>query len=132
MHDAEEIRGAFARLPGDVGDLVKAELRLFTYELRSEAAAIARVAAGFALAAVFGLVALLALSAAAIAGLAAVVPVWLAALIIGVLFLIVAAVVTLSSATALRNDVPVPFERTRNSIKEGLSWIQTYSRSAQK
>lgn len=94
------------RLSSQVTELVRGELELARAELATKGK---RAGVGAGLAGAGGVVALFgvgALVAAAVAGLATVLDVWLAALVVGVLLLVVAGVLALSGRAQLRRAVP--------------------------
>ncbi|HEY8313898.1 MAG TPA: phage holin family protein [Candidatus Baltobacteraceae bacterium] len=133
MHEPPESFGeALRRLPADLSDLIKAELRLVRFELRKELQSVARVAVGLGVAAMLGTIALLALSTAVVAALALTMPVWLAALIVGVAYAIVAGILATTSAAALRNDVAAPLQETQQHVKEDVAWIRSSAKSPKK
>ena len=90
----------------------------------SEAASVRGRGAGmFAAAGVVGMYAIGFAAATAAAGLAVVLPVWAAILIVTVLLLIVAGVLVLIGRRTLRT-APPPGERTRETLKEDARWAR--------
>jgi uncharacterized membrane protein len=90
----------------------------------SEAASVRGRGAGmFAAAGVVGMYAIGFAAAAGAAGLAVVLPVWAAILIVTVLLLIVAAVLALVGRRTLRT-APQPGVRTRETLKEDARWAR--------
>jgi MFS family permease len=90
----------------------------------SEAASIRGRGAGmFAAAGVVGMYAIGFAAATAAAGLAVVLPVWAAILIVTVLLLIVAGVLALIGRRTIRT-APQPGERTRETLKEDARWAR--------
>jgi uncharacterized membrane protein YqjE len=83
---------------------------------------------------VAGLVALLglgALTAAAILGLSTVIDqAWVAALIVGAVFLVVAGVLALVGRRRIQKASPLVPEQASESVKEDVEWIKTQARSA--
>ena len=77
----------------------------------------------FAAAGVVGMYAIGFAAAAAAAGLAVVLPVWAAILIVTVLLLIVAGVLVLVGRRTLRT-APQPGVRTRETLKEDARWAR--------
>jgi hypothetical protein len=116
-----------SRLSSQISDLVRAELALARDELRAKGS---RLGAGAGLAGGAGALAvggLLALLAAVIAALALVVPVWAAALIVGVVLLAVAGILAVLGRQQIRKATPpVPeqalqgVQRDASAIKHGL------------
>src|SRR5690349_2391305 len=94
------------RLSAQVSELVRGELALARTERRDKGT---RLGVGAGLAGAAGVVALggaLALLTAVIAALALVMPVWAAALIVGVVLLVVAAVLGLLGRRQIKNATP--------------------------
>ena len=117
-----------SRLSAQVSELVRAELALARSELKTKGARFgvgAGLAGGAGLLAVGGLLALL---VAAIAALALVLPVWAAALLVGVVLLIIAGVLALLGRRQVQKAMPpVPEQAVQGAqqdaqvIKDGLS-----------
>jgi hypothetical protein len=110
--------------------LVRQEIELAKAEL-GEKGRIAGQAGGLlAAAAAIGLLAGGALTACLILALANVMPAWLAALIVGVVYAIVAVVIGRRGKERLdRAGPPVP-EQTVETVKEDVEWAKTQTRSA--
>ncbi|MBJ7600490.1 MAG: hypothetical protein DLM67_04395 [Candidatus Nephthysia bennettiae] len=75
-----------------------------------------------------GLVALYALGALTacfIAALALLVPVWAAALIVAVVYGIVAGVLAMIGRRQLQQSTPLAPERTQQTVKEDIEWVKT-------
>ena len=90
----------------------------------AEAASARAVGAGmFAGAAVVGMYVLGFIAAAAAAGLAVILPVWAAILIVGVLLIAAAGVLVLAGRRAMRS-APAAGERTRETLKEDARWAK--------
>ena len=106
-----------ARIAQDAQDLVKAEIQLAKSELRNTVQGVGAVAKRMAVAAVLALGAYFTLLAAAVAGLSLVLETWAAALIVGGVLLLSAALLAVLGAKAAPKD---PLERTRRSIQEDL------------
>ncbi len=128
----ESFGDALHRLPADLGDLVKAELKLFRYELRKEMQSVLRVGVGFAIAAALGGIALLALTTTIIAALSVTMPVWVASLIVTVVYGIIAGIVSMTTLAALRHDIPAPLTETQETVKEDVAWIRNNAKSTTK
>lgn len=119
-------------LSEEVSLLVRQEVALAKLEM-SEKARYAAVGAGFlgsgGLLAYLGLGAL---TAAAVLGLSEVFLPWLAALIVGGVYLVIALVLFLAGRASLRRaGSPVP-EETVETIREDAEWIKQRSKSATK
>jgi MFS family permease len=120
------------RLSAQLSELVRRELELARTELAAKGK---RAGAGAGLAGAGGVVALFgigAVIAAAIAGLATVVPVWLSALIVGVVLLLVAAVLGLAGRGRLRRATPPVPEQAVRAVQEDVAVIKnSVSRNAE-
>jgi uncharacterized membrane protein YqjE len=108
----ETAREAIALIRAQV-ELAKVELK---EDLRSETAA----AKGLSVAAVAGLSGLNLLLVAAAFGLASVMPVWAALLIVAAVVLLVAGIAAAIGVKKLR----VPLQRTRKSLQEDVRWVK--------
>ena len=105
--------------------LVQQEMELAKAEL-SEKGKQAGIGAGlFGGAGVFGLYALGALTAAAIAALGLAMETWLAALIVAVIWAAVAGVMALLGKTRVQKSTPPIPEQSVESVKEDVQWTKT-------
>jgi hypothetical protein len=112
------------RLSTQLSELMRRELELARTELSAKGK---RAGAGAGLTGAGGVVALFgfgALIASAIAGLAAVVPVWLSALIIGVVLLLVAGVLALAGRSQLRHAAPPVPEQAVQGVQEDVATVR--------
>jgi Putative Actinobacterial Holin-X, holin superfamily III len=108
---------------GGLRALVRQHAELARIEV-SEAASVRAQGAGmFAAAGVVGMYAIGFAGATAAAGLAVVLPVWAAILIVTVLLLIVAGVLVLIGRRTLRT-APPPGEQIRETLKEDARWAR--------
>ncbi|WP_255491723.1 MULTISPECIES: phage holin family protein [unclassified Actinotalea] len=107
-----------------VSQLVRDEIRLAKAELAAKAKHAGTGAGLFAAAALLGFFGLAALITTAILGLANVVEPWLAALIVGVVLLIVAGLLALVGKKALDKGMPPAPERTQASIKADVAAVK--------
>jgi tetrahydromethanopterin S-methyltransferase subunit C len=104
-------------------DLAKAELSQKTKRLG--------FGAGFlGMAGLLAVFALGALVAAAIASLQLLLPLWAAAVIVGVATLVVAAILALMGKSEVRQGAPPVPEQALQSTKEDAAWLKTQTRSA--
>jgi hypothetical protein len=55
---------------------------------------------------------------------------WLAALIVGVVYLVIAGVLVLIGRQRLRRAAPFAPEQTTESVKEDVEWVKNQARSA--
>ena len=112
------------RLSAQLSELFRRELELARTELTTKGK---RAGAGAGLAGAGGVVALFgvgALVAAAVAGLATVVPVWLSALIVGVVLLLVAGVLALVGRGRLRGAAPPVPEQAVRGVQSDVSAVR--------
>jgi len=113
------------RLSTQLSELVRRELELARAELTAKGK---RAGAGAGLAGAGGVVALYgvgALIAAAIAGLATVLPVWLSALIVGVVLLLVAGVLALAGRSQLQQATPPMPEQAVQGVQEDVATVKS-------
>jgi uncharacterized membrane protein YqjE len=112
--------------------LVRQELELAKAEL-AEKGKQAGIGAGlFGGAAVVGLLGAGALTACFILALNAVMPAWLAALLVAVVYGAVAAVLALRGRAKVKQAVPPVPEQTIETVKEDVQWAKTQTRSAKR
>ena len=112
------------RLSAQLSELFRRELDLARTELTAKGK---RAGAGAGLAGAGGVVALFAvgtLVAAAVAGLATVVPVWLSALIIGVVLLLVAGILALVGRGRLRRATPPVPEQAVQGVQSDVDAVR--------
>ena len=112
------------RLAGQVSELVRGELELARTELTAKGK---RVGVGAGLAGTGGVVALYGLGlliAAAVAALSLVWPVWLAALVVGVVVLAVAGALALAGRAQMRRATPPTPEHTVESVRDDVTTVR--------
>lgn len=112
------------KLSTQLSELVRRELDLARTELAAKGK---RAGAGAGLAGAGGVVALFgagALVAAAVAGLATAMPVWLSALIVGVVLLIVAGMLALAGRSRLRTATPPVPEQAVRGVQDDVSTLR--------
>jgi uncharacterized membrane protein YqjE len=112
------------QLSAQISALVRDEMALATAEMKRKGAQ-AGIGIGIGGAgAVVALLGLGALVAAAILGLAVVLAAWLAALIIGVVLLVVAGVISAAGITQVRNSAPPVPEKAVQSTKQDIETVK--------
>ena len=117
------------RLSNETTTLVRQEIELMKAEL-AEKAKPAGIGAGmFGGAGLFGLGAFLALTAFFIALLDGAMPIWLAALVVAVVYGAIAGVLALRGRQKVKEATPVAPEQTMESVKEDVQWAKTRARS---
>ena len=107
-------------LPGLITTLIKDEIEQFKKELTAKAKAAGIGIGFFAGAAFFALTAWAVLVATAILGLKYLLPDWLPALIIGVLFLILAGILAFIGLKQVKKGVPPVPESSVESVKDDV------------
>jgi hypothetical protein len=115
----------FKQLSNDLSTLVRQELRLAQAEM-TEKGKNAGVGVGlFGGAGIAGLLALGALTACLIAALATGMDVWLAALIVTVVYAAIAGVLALLGRSRVTEAVPPVPEQTVETVKEDVQWAKS-------
>jgi Putative Actinobacterial Holin-X, holin superfamily III len=112
--------------------LVHQELELAKAELTQKGRQAGLGAGLFGAAGAIGLLAAAALTACFILALDAVMPAWLAALIVAVVYGAVAAVLALRGRDRVKQAVPPVPEQTIETVKEDMEWAKTQMPSAKK
>lgn len=125
--DERSIGELFAELANETTTLVRQEILLAKTEMTEKATGAARdigmIGAGGALA----YAGLLALIAALIAGLGSFMPVWLSALIVGVVVIGVGYALIQRGLTAIKRISPMP-QQTVQTLKEDKEWAKEQTR----
>lgn len=122
--DADRSLGELvSRMTSDVSALVSTQIELAKVEIKEEVARAGKGAGMVGGAAVSGLLALLLLSFAAAWGLAEVLPVGLAFLLVGLAYAAVAGVLFLRGRDQIRSATPVVPE-TKRSLEEDVEWAR--------
>jgi VIT1/CCC1 family predicted Fe2+/Mn2+ transporter len=117
----------FTELGDEMRTLIRQEVALATTEIRDKISHLGRDATMMAVAGAVAFVGFEALIAAAIIGLAQVIPLWLSALIVGVVLGIVGYILLRSSLNDIKKRGIVP-EKTVQSLKEDREWVQDQMR----
>jgi uncharacterized membrane protein YqjE len=110
--------------------LVRQEIELAKAEVREQVKKAALGGGMFVGAAVMGLATLGALTALLIIVLSLVLPAWLAALIVTVIYAAVAAGFAMQGRAKMRQAAPPVPEQTMETIKEDVQWVKDRKRSA--
>jgi uncharacterized membrane protein YqjE len=128
----EGLAASIKQLSEDLGVLVRKELELARAEL-SEKAKTAGVGAGMLSgSAISGLLTLGSLTALLIIAIALVLPAWLSALIVTVMWGAVTAILALTGKKKLQDATPLVPQQTIQNVKEDVEWAQTGLKSAKK
>jgi Putative Actinobacterial Holin-X, holin superfamily III len=120
------------QLSQETATLVRQELDLAKAEMAQKGKRAGVGAGMFGGAGAAALIGLGALSAAAIAALDAAMPLWLAALIVALVWLVVAGVLALAGKTKVQQATPPVPEQTQQSVKEDVEWAKTHAKSARR
>lgn len=113
----------FSELATETSNLVKQEVSLAQAELTQKAVKVGKNVGFLVVGGAIGYAALLAFIAALIIGLSYLVPAWAAALIVGIVVAIAAAVMIMSALNALKNTGLTPTQ-TVETIKEDAQWLK--------
>ncbi|MBV9471149.1 MAG: phage holin family protein [Abitibacteriaceae bacterium] len=113
----------FADLSREVSNLVRQEVQLAKTELTEKATQTGKNLVSIVIGGVLAFAGLLGLEAAAILGLARVLPDWGAALLVAVVILIVAMMLVMKGINALKNQDLVP-RQTVDTLKEDAQWAK--------
>jgi uncharacterized membrane protein YqjE len=120
------------QLSQETTTLVRQELELAKAEMAQKGKQAGVGAGMFGGAGVSTLLGLGALSATAIAALDAAMPLWLAALIVALVWFAVAGVLALQGKRKVQGATPPVPEQTQESVKEDVEWAKTQARSARR
>jgi tetrahydromethanopterin S-methyltransferase subunit C len=119
-------------LSEEIGTLVRAEMQLARAEIVEKAKPAAASAVSFGGTALFGFGAFGAVTAALIAALALALPTWAAALIIAIVYGIVAYVLAQNGKKKLREAEPPLLPQTTQTLKDDITWAKTQPKSGVK
>ena len=123
-----------AELMKDLSDqtttLVRKEIELAKVELDEKRKRATAGAGMFGGAGLFGIFAFGALTAAAVLALALVVPAWLAALIVALVYGAIAGVLALRGKTQFKRATPPMPQQAVESTKEDLEWVKTQAKAS--
>jgi uncharacterized membrane protein YqjE len=127
--EANELRDAstgdlFKRLSQQTTELVRKEVDLAKAELTEKGKTAGKGAGMFGGAGLFGLTAFFALTACLIALLGTAIDVWLAALIVTVVYAAIAGVLALLGRRKLQEATPPAPEQTVETLKEDVQWAK--------
>jgi uncharacterized membrane protein YqjE len=127
----ESIAELVRRLAAETNTLVRQEIELAKAELTEKARTAGKGAGMFGGAGALGLLAAGALTACVIALLATAIDhVWLAALIVALVYAAVAGVLAMRGRDEIRAATPPAPERAIENVKEDVEWAKTRTRSA--
>jgi uncharacterized membrane protein YqjE len=112
--------------------LVHQEIELAKAELTQKGKQAGMGAGLFGGAGAIGFLALAALTTCFILALDAAMPAWLAALIVAVVYGVIAAVLAMQGRNRIRQAVPPVPEQTIETVKEDVEWVKTQTPSVKK
>ncbi len=131
-HETRPVGELLKELSQQTATLVHQEVELAKAEL-SQKGRMAGAGAGlFGVSGAIGLGALGALTACLILALAAIVPAWLAALIVALAYGAIAAMVMQQGRQKMRNAAPPVPQQTIETVKEDMQWAKNQARSAER
>lgn len=113
----------FSELASESSLLVKQEIALVRQEMVEKASQAAGQAAVVSSGLAITHIALLSLAASAIAGLSMVLPIWLAALLVGLVFLAIGRALTVKGMAGLRAIDATP-QQTIRTLEENKKWVK--------
>lgn len=123
IKDERSLGELLSELAGETGTLVKQEVALAQAEFTQKAIVIGKNVGFLAVGGAVGYAALLAILAAAIIGLGQFVPLWLSALLIGLVVGIIAFLL-ISSALKKLKDTNLKPAQTVETLKEDAKWLK--------
>ncbi|HEY1976894.1 MAG TPA: phage holin family protein [Candidatus Baltobacteraceae bacterium] len=121
----DAITDALARLRNDIESAVRAELRTFKEEAMEQLRPLLAAAGMATVAAVVGLAFVGAFTALCVIALCTVLAPWLAAMIVTVIWGIVAAALGSTAVARVKAALPLKFDRTARTVKEDVAWIKS-------
>lgn len=123
VKDERSIGELFSELAGETSELIRQEVALAQAEITQKAARIGKNVGLLAVGGFIANAALLSIVAALIVGLAKFIPLWLSALIVGIVVGIAAAVLISVGLKNLKNTDLKPKE-TVKTLKEDAKWLK--------
>lgn len=113
----------FSDLGQELSALLRQEIKLARTEIAGKISGLGRDVIFLLVAALIALMAVPMFLIAAVAGLATIMAVWQAALLVGGALLLIGAVLAVAGYTGLKQADPVP-HRTIHTLKEGAQWAK--------
>ena len=117
-------------LSTQVTALVHQEMELAKAELSEKTKKFGLGAGLFGAAGIVGILASATLIAAAVAGIATALSVWLSILIVGAFLLVTAGILAMTGVTEVAQGTPPIPQEARESTKEDVTWLKAQARSA--
>ena len=122
----------FGKLSAETSELIRQEMELARAELTAKGKEAGKGAGLFGGAGAVGLLAAGAITAGIILLLDLAIAAWLAAIIVGLVYAGIAAVLALQGRDRLKRATPPVTEQTVDTVKEDVAWAKTRARSAQR
>lgn len=126
--DTESTRNILEDVLRDFSNILHAELRLARAEIKEEAKSFGMAGGMIAGGAICGLFAAAALTTCMIVALSIVLPLWLSALIISILFALVAGALFIQGRTRMRQASP-PLAQTKHQVRSDYQWLKQQIKS---
>src|SRR6476469_10527217 len=121
--DDRSLGDLFTSLAAETGALVRQEVALAQVELTQKATKAGKNIVSLAVGGAIAYLAVLAITAALIIGLSYLMPAWLAAALVGIIFAAVSYFMISSALAELKKISPMP-EQTAQTIKEDARWLK--------
>ncbi|GAC1402715.1 MAG: phage holin family protein [Candidatus Velthaea sp.] len=128
----ESIPDLLRQLATETTTLVRQEIDLAKVEIVEKGKALGAAGGMFGVAAVFGLGAFGAVTAFLIALIGLALPIWAAALIVAVIYGIVALVMAQRGKKKIEAAAPLAPQQTMQTVKEDVEWAKTRAQSAKR
>ena len=122
----------FTKLSNETSTLIRQEMELARAELTEKGKEAGKGAGLFGGAGAVGLLGAGAITAGVILLLDLVIAAWLAAILVGLVYVAVAAVLALQGRDRIQRATPPVPEQTVDTVKEDVEWAKTRARSAQR
>ena len=119
----------FRELADEIATLIRQEFALARVELAEKGRRVAPAAGMLGAGALLGLGAFGALTTCIIAALALALQIWAAALIVAIVYAIIAFVLVQSAKKKFESATPLVPQQTAQTVKEDLEWAKTRARS---
>jgi len=125
--DQRSLGELFSELANDTSTLVRQEIQLARTEMTQKASSAGKDAGMIGAGGALAYAGLLAIIAAIIIGLGQLIPMWLSALIVGLVILVIAYLLVRRGLDGLKNLNPLP-EQTIETLNEDKEWAKEQTR----
>lgn len=123
VKDDQSIGDLFSQLASESSLLIRQEIALARTEMTQKAVTVGKDVGFLAVGGAIGYVGLMAIVAAIIVGLANFIPLWLSALLVGIVIAVIAAIMISSAVKSLKNVDLAP-QQTVETLKEDAEWLK--------